>query len=90
MFIFTDSFLKSTDILYKVAPGETLWTILKKLHAGKAPENFGETAALIARRNGLSSPDHILSDFKLWVSWQGLSSLMPCGCIERDVRALQR
>jgi hypothetical protein len=37
VFILTDSFLMNTKLSYRVSSGETLWSILKKLHAGQAP-----------------------------------------------------
>lgn len=34
VFILTDSFLMNTDLSYKVARGDTLWSILRKFHGG--------------------------------------------------------
>lgn len=72
VFIFTDSYLKVSEIVYKVAPGDTIWTILKRLHAGTAPNPFGDLSHLIAHRNGLKSPDQIRSGTRLRIQWQGL------------------
>ena len=73
VFILTDSFLKSTELSYKIKGGDTLWTILEKLHAGRAPSGFGEIARLIAHRNGLRSPDHIVSGRRIRMPWYGIS-----------------
>jgi hypothetical protein len=35
VFILTDSYLRNTNLSYRVSSGETLWSILKKLHAGR-------------------------------------------------------
>ncbi len=72
VFILTDSYLMSTDILYTVGPGENLWTILKKFHAGRAPRGFGYAAKQVATRNRLQSPDRIISGRKLRLSWFGI------------------
>jgi hypothetical protein len=72
VFILTDSFLKNTDISYKVGAGESLWTILKKLHAGRSPAGFGSIASYIASKNGLLSPDHIVSGSRIRVPWHGI------------------
>jgi len=72
VFILTDSFLMNTDISYKVMAGESLWIILKKLHAGQAPTAFRSIAQQIASRNGLSSPGRVLSGKRLRLSWHGI------------------
>lgn len=73
VFILTDSFLKNTDISYKVGAGESLWTILKKLHAGRSPAGFGSIASFIASKNGLPSPDQIVSGSRIRVPWHGIA-----------------
>ena len=73
IFILTDSFLKNTDISYKVAPGESLWVILKKLHGGLPPSGFGSIADYIASKNGLPSPDHIVSGSRIRLPWHGIN-----------------
>jgi hypothetical protein len=73
VFILTDSYLMNTDILYTVESGESLWVILKKIHAGTAPRGFGSVAKHIASRNRLRSPDHIVSGQKLRMSWCGIN-----------------
>jgi hypothetical protein len=72
VFIFTDSYLKTSELVYKVAPGETMWTILKRLHGGSAPSEFGHVSQLVAHRNRLASPDRIRSGTRLRIQWQGL------------------
>jgi hypothetical protein len=74
VFILTDSFLKNTDILYKVMPGESLWVILKKLHGGQSPRAFGAIAGHIASKNGLPSADLITSGRKIRVPWLGIDN----------------
>jgi LysM domain-containing protein len=74
VFILTDSFLMNTEISYKVGAGETLWSILKKLHGGNAPSGFRSVAQSIASRNRLRSPDHVVSGKRLLLSWHGLRS----------------
>ena len=73
IFILTDSFLKNSDISYKVAPGESLWVILKKLHGGVAPKGFGTLAAYVASKNGLRSPDHLMSGSRIRIPWHGIN-----------------
>jgi hypothetical protein len=73
-FVLTDSFLQQTDICYKVRPGDTLWSILKLLHAGQAPSGFRSKAQTIARYNDLLSPDKIKSGKVLRLNWSGLGS----------------
>ena len=75
VFILTDSFLKNTDISYKVAAGDSLWTILKKLHGGHSPSGFGSIASFIASKNGLASPDHIVAGSRIRVPWHGIDRL---------------
>lgn len=72
VFILTDSFLMNIEISYKVMPGESLWTILKKLHAGLAPHGFQAIAQTIAYKNRLQSPDHIVSGKRIRLSWHGM------------------
>jgi hypothetical protein len=72
VFILTDSFLKNTDISYKVMPGESLWVILKKLHGGQSPKTFGAIANHIASKNELRSPDHITSGKRIHLPWLGI------------------
>lgn len=72
VFILTDSFLMTTDLLYKVRDGESLWTILKKFHAGHAPGGFGSIAQEIASKNNLSSPHRLISGKRIRLSWQGI------------------
>jgi hypothetical protein len=72
VFILTDSFLKNTDISYKVMPGESLWVILKKLHGGHSPSAFRSIAGHVASRNGLPSPDRITSGRRIRLPWFGI------------------
>lgn len=72
VFILTDSFLMTTDLSYEVLAGETLWSILKKLHGGTSPAGFGAVASQIAQRNGLESPDKLLSGSRIRLSWSGM------------------
>jgi hypothetical protein len=73
VFILTDSFLKNTEISYKVADGESLWVILKKLHAGHAPSAFQYVARQIASRNDLPSPDRVVSGKRIRIPWNGIA-----------------
>lgn len=72
VFIFTDSYLMNAEMSYKVAPGDSLWTILKRFHAGSAPPAFGLAAHEIARNNGLESPDRITSGKRIKFRWSGI------------------
>jgi LysM domain-containing protein len=72
VFILTDSFLMNTNISYKVATGDSLWTILKKFHAGKAPRSFGLVARQIMDENRLKSPDFIVAGRRIRVPWGGI------------------
>lgn len=73
VFILTDSYLMNTNISYKAVPGDSIWTILKKFHGGRIPSGFGQLATSIAARNGLPSPDKILSGKRIKLSWLGLT-----------------
>ena len=77
VFILTDSYLMKTELSYKVASGDTLWSILKKFHAGTPPPSFGAVADLIAKDNGLESPDRIRSGTKIRLQWLGLGMPSP-------------
>jgi hypothetical protein len=79
VFILTDSFLMNTDLIYKVEHGESLWTILKKFHAGQAPGGFGSMARDIAFKNGLRSPDHVTSGKRIRFSWRGIERTLGGG-----------
>jgi hypothetical protein len=70
VFILTDSYLRNATISYKVIPGDSLWTILKKLHGG-VPRNFGVLAKSIAYANRLRSPDEIVSGRRIRLRWIG-------------------
>lgn len=72
VFILTDSYLMNTEVSYKVAPGDTLWSILKRFHAGRAPSDFRFFAEQIAKRNQLASADQIRSGERIRFSWLGL------------------
>jgi len=72
VFILTDSFLMNTELSYKVEYGDSLWTILKKFHPGRALHGFGSIAQEIASKNGLRSPDHITSGKRIRLSWRGI------------------
>lgn len=72
VFILTDSFLQQTSIRYKVKPGETIWSILRRMHAGHAPSDFRRQADLIAHNNDLPSPDKVISGKVLKLSWKGI------------------
>lgn len=73
VFILTDSFLMNTNLSYRVSHGETLWSILKKLHAGRAPNGFRAIAEQIASKNGLQSADHVISGSRIHLPWLGIS-----------------
>ena len=77
VFILTDSYLRATKLSYKVRPGESLWTILKRLYGGSAPGGFRGIAEDIARKNGLQSPDRIISGKRLKLDWQGMRGDKP-------------
>jgi hypothetical protein len=72
VFILTDSYLMNVELSYKVVPGESLWLILKKFHAGQAPPAFRSVAQQIASRNRLQSPDHILAGKRIRLPWFGV------------------
>ena len=72
VFILTDSFLMSIDLSYKVGDGESLWTILKKFHAGHAPTGFGFIAQETASKNNLPSPNRLISGKRIRLSWRGI------------------
>jgi hypothetical protein len=73
IFILTDSFLMNTNLSYRVSDGETLWSILKKLHAGHAPSGFRDIANMIASKNRLRSPDQIVSGRRIRLPWLGIN-----------------
>ena len=73
VFILTDSFLMNTKLSYRVSSGETLWSILKKLHAGRAPTGFRGIAERIASENRLRSADHVLSGSRIKLPWYGIN-----------------
>jgi hypothetical protein len=79
VFILTDSFLMNSELKYKVVPGDTLWSILKKFHAGLAPYDFGAIVNHIANKNGLRSADHIVSGKRITLSWHGIRRRMEDG-----------
>jgi hypothetical protein len=72
VFILTDSFLMNADISYKVLAGDSLWTILKKFHAGQAPPSFGHIAKQIMSENRLKSPDFIVAGKRIRFRWCGV------------------
>jgi hypothetical protein len=72
VFILTDSYLRNTRLSYKVRPGESSWTILKRLYGGSAPAGFRGIAEDIARKNGLPSADLLASGKRLKLDWQGI------------------
>ena len=72
IFILTDSYLMNTELSYKVLSGESMWTILKKFHAGRLPTPFRENASQIAAKNNLSSPDLIISGRRIRFPWYGM------------------
>lgn len=72
VFILTDSFLMNTKLSYRVSAGETLWSILKKLHAGRAPDGFRTIAERIASENGLRSADLVVSNRRIRLPWFGV------------------
>ena len=87
VFILTDSYLMNTELSYKVASGETIWSILKKFHAGSPHPFFGTVANEIARSNGLESPDRILSGARIRLPWFGLGMPPPsdsAGAVNTD------
>lgn len=73
VFILTDSFLMNTELSYRVSSGETLWSILKKLHAGRAPQGFRAIAEQIAADNRLTSADHVVSGRRIKLPWFGIN-----------------
>ena len=73
IFILTDSYLMNTDISYRVVPGDSIWTIVKKFHGGRVPSGFGHLAGSIAAKNQLPSPDKIRSGKRLNLRWSGIS-----------------
>lgn len=73
VFILTDSYLMNADISYTAAPGDSIWTIVKKFHGGRIPSGFGHLARSIAAKNGLRSPDKIRSGQRIKLRWSGLS-----------------
>jgi len=77
VFILTDSYLRNTKLSYRVRPGESLWTILKRLHGGSAPNGFRGIAEEIARKNGLQSADSIVSGRRLKLDWLGIRAVNP-------------
>lgn len=72
VFILTDSFLMNTKLSYRVSSGETLWSILKRFHAGRPPDGFRGVAERIASENGLRSADHIVSGRRIKLPWFGI------------------
>jgi LysM domain len=72
VFILTDSFLMNVELLYRVVPGESLWVILKKFHAGHVPSGFRFVAQQIASRNRLQSPDRIVAGKRIKLPWFGI------------------
>src|SRR6185437_11548618 len=80
VFILTDSFLMNTELSYKVARGDTLWSIFRKFHGG-IPPGFGTKSRLIAEKNSLPSPDEIRSGDKIKLRWYGLRS----GTADEDI-----
>jgi hypothetical protein len=72
VFILTDSYLMNADLSYKVASGDSLWTIMKRFHAGCPPPNFGTLASSIAASNDLQSPDQIRSGKRIRFPWLGI------------------
>lgn len=91
VFILTDSFLMNAKLSYRVVPGDTLWDIMKRFHAGHAPYNFGSVAQRIAGRNGLNSPDKIVSGTRICIPWFGLKNTsadeIASTCVERSQSA---
>jgi hypothetical protein len=73
IFILTDSFLMNTTLSYRASDGETLWSILRKLHAGHTPSRFRDIANLIASKNKLPSPDQIISGKRIRLPWLGIN-----------------
>jgi hypothetical protein len=74
VFILTDSYLMNTVLLYKVKPGDTLWSILKRMHGGPPPLGFGRLAKKIANENNLESPDRIRSGQRIRLNWPGMAA----------------
>jgi hypothetical protein len=77
VFILTDSFLQSTEISYKIKPGDTVWDILKNLHGTNAQYHFAAFAKEIAATNRLKSPDHIIKNKRIRLRWRGLKNPSP-------------
>lgn len=75
VFILTDSFLMSVDLSYRVMPGDTIWHIVKKFHAGRVPSRFRVAAEKIAQKNDLPSPDDIKSGSRIRIPWFGLGDV---------------
>jgi len=75
VFILTDSYLMNVDISYRVVPGDSIWTIVKKFHGGRVPSGFGHLAGSIAAKNGLHSPNEIRSGQRIKLRWSGLTKI---------------
>jgi len=74
VFILTDSYLMNAVLSYRVTPGETLWSIVKRFHGGQVPSGFGAFAGRIAKENNLDSPDRIRSGQSINLTWEGISA----------------
>jgi LysM domain-containing protein len=71
--VFTDSYIRRSGVSYRVKPGESIWSILKALHAGRIPTpQFAPLAGLVQTLNDLKSPDRIRSGKRLLFPWYGL------------------
>jgi hypothetical protein len=70
--ILTDAFIRVVGFTYVVQSGDTLWSILKMAHGGRAPRAFGVIAAEVSTKNNLQSPDRILAGQRLLVPWYGM------------------
>jgi len=71
--ILTDSFVKAVGISYPVKRGESLWSIIRVLHAGNIPgSTYFPIAETIASLNNLDDPNHILAGSRLHIPWYGI------------------
>jgi hypothetical protein len=71
--VFTDSFIRLMGVELRVKAGETVWSIVKKLHAGRMPRSsFQPIAQEVAVMNKLDNPNRIKAGQRLHVPWYGL------------------
>lgn len=70
--IFPDSFIRRMGVSYLVRDGESVWSIIKSLHAGRVPgAHFQPIADVVVKLNDLKSADKIKSGRQLHLPWYG-------------------